>query len=82
MQTICFDNSSLIDRAAYDADSKLLCLRFIETGCYFYFDVPQKLFDALCTAPSAGQFFNEHIKGRYRFERDPDQRRFGPKRRA
>jgi hypothetical protein len=82
MQTVSFDNSSLIDRAAYDAGAELLCLRFVETGCYFYFDVPQTLFDALCVAPSAGQFFNEHIKGRFRFERDPDQRRFGPKRRA
>lgn len=79
MQVCRFDTSSIIDRAGYDDDAQLLCLRFLDTGCYFYFGVPRGLFDALCAANSAGQFFNEYIKGRFRFERDPDQRRFGPK---
>lgn len=79
MQICRFDNSSTIDRAGFDAAAQLLCLRFLDTGCYFYFGVPRELFDGLCAAPSAGQFFNEHIKGRYRYERDPDHRRFGPK---
>ena len=82
MQICRFDSSSIIDRAGYDDRARLLCLRFLDTGCYFYFDVPRSLFDALCAADSAGQFFNEYIKGRFRFERDPDQRRFGRKRRA
>ena len=82
MQVCRFDTSSIIDRAGYDDETRLLCLRFLDTGCYFYFEVPRSLFDALCAADSAGQFFNEHIKGRFRFERDPDQKRFGPRRRA
>jgi hypothetical protein len=79
MKVCRFDTSSIIDRAGYDDAARLLCLRFLDTGCYFYFDVPRELFEALCAAPSPGQFFNEQIKGRFRFERDPDQRRFGPK---
>jgi len=80
---ICrFENSSTIDRAGFDEKAGLLCLRFVDTGCYFYFGVPRRLFDALCAADSAGRFFNAHIKDRFRFERDPDQRRFGPRRRA
>lgn len=80
---ICrFENSSTIDRAGFDEEARLLCLRFVDSGCYFYFDVPLSLFEELCAADSVGQFFNAHIKGRFRFERDPDQRRFGPKRRA
>ncbi|MBE1529873.1 hypothetical protein GGC65_004329 [Sphingopyxis sp. OAS728] len=78
MQVCRFDNSSIIDRAAFDEEAELLCVRFLDTGCYFYFGVPRNLFERLCSAPSAGQFFNEHIKGRFQFERDPDQRRFGP----
>jgi hypothetical protein len=78
MQVCRFDNSSIIDRAAFDDKAELLCVRFLDTGCYFYFDVPRSLFEQLCAAPSAGQFFNAHIKGRFRFERDPNQRRFGP----
>src|SRR3546814_6814033 len=36
---ICrFDSSSIIDRAGYDDRARLLCLRFLDTGCYFYFD--------------------------------------------
>ncbi|MGN6690993.1 MAG: KTSC domain-containing protein [Sphingopyxis sp.] len=78
MQVCRFDSSTLIDRAGFDDEAQILCLRFIDTGCYFYFDVPRTVFEALCTATSPGQFFNKHIKGRFRFERDPDQRRFGP----
>ncbi|WP_349255343.1 KTSC domain-containing protein [Sphingopyxis sp.] len=41
--------------------------------------VPAEIFDGLHEARSAGVFFNEHIKDRFRFQRDPGRRRFGPK---
>ena len=77
MRACYLASSSVIDRAAFDDEARILCLRFPETGCYFYFGVPPALFDGLCQAESAGQYFNAHIKDRFRCERDPDQRRFG-----
>lgn len=68
----------MIDRAAYDAGAAILCIRFRENGSYFYFDVPEALFDGLCAAASAGAFFNAHIKDRFRCERDPARRRYRP----
>ncbi|PAL23702.1 KTSC domain-containing protein [Sphingopyxis sp. GW247-27LB] len=79
MRTCDFADSALIDGAAYDDAARVLCLRFREAGCYYYFDVPTALFDGLCAAASAGRYFNAHIKNRFRCERDPERRGFGPK---
>ncbi|NIJ38386.1 hypothetical protein FHR22_003097 [Sphingopyxis panaciterrae] len=68
----------MIDGAAFDADAAMLCIRFRDSGTYFYFEVPEELFDGLCHAASAGGFFNERIKDRFRCARDPGRRRFGP----
>ncbi|WP_447761568.1 KTSC domain-containing protein [Sphingopyxis panaciterrae] len=68
----------MIEGAAFDAGESILCVRFRDSGTYFYFDVPEELFDGLCSAASTGAFFNERIKDRFRCERDPDQRRFIP----
>lgn len=68
----------MIDRVAYDEDEHSLSVSFRQTGKYVYYDVPRVLFDALCKAASVGTFFNERIKGRYRCQRDPERRRFGP----
>ena len=76
---ICpIDGSSMIDSAAYDADASILGIRFRNSGSYYYFDVPEALFDGLCAAASAGAFFNENIKDRFRCERDPERRRYRP----
>ncbi len=69
----------MIDRIAYDDAASILCITFRDTGKYLYYDVPRAVYDALCAAPSHGAFFNAHVKGRYRFARDPERRRFGPK---
>lgn len=68
----------MIDGAAFDVDASVLCIRFRDNGAYFYFDVPEQLFDGLCKAASAGMFFNERIRDRFRCERDPERRRFRP----
>lgn len=70
--------STMIDRVAYDDETAMLCISFRGTGAYHYFDVPAELFDGFRRAGSAGSFFNEHIKDRFRCERDPARRRFGP----
>ncbi|HWW55532.1 MAG TPA: KTSC domain-containing protein [Sphingopyxis sp.] len=73
-----FAESSMIDRIVYDDAARTLCVAFRDTGKYVYDGVPAALFDAFCIAGSAGTFFNERIKNRYRFRRDPERRRFGP----
>ena len=72
-----FPQSSMIDRIGYD-DAGTLSISFRDTGKYFYHGVPAALFEAFCHAASAGTFFNEHIKDRFRCVRDPERRRFGP----
>lgn len=67
----------MIDRIGYDEAAATLCISFRETGKYFYYDVPPELFDDFRRAASAGRFFNEHIKDRFRCRRDPARRRFG-----
>jgi hypothetical protein len=73
-----FPQSSIIDRIHYDDEARTLCISFRDTGKYIYEGVPAALFEAFCRAASAGSFFNERIKDRYRFRRDPERRRFGP----
>ena len=76
--TVWFHQSSTIDRIVDDDRASTLCISFRDTGKYVYDGVPSSLFEAFCRAPSAGGFFNERIKDRYRFRRDPARRRFGP----
>lgn len=68
----------MIDRVAFDDEANTLCISFRQTGKYVYYDVPDTMFDALCKAGSAGAFFNQRIKGRFRCRRDPERRHFGP----
>ncbi len=72
-------NSSLISRIAYDEEAGALSIWFRATGRYVYEDVPRAIYDALKRAPSAGRFFNECIKRRFRCSFDPARRRFRPR---
>ena len=71
-------SSSVIERILYDDHSGTLSIWFRETGRYVYFDVPSAIFEALRAAPSAGRYFNECIKRRYRCTFDPARRKFRP----
>lgn len=68
----------MIESIAYDDAAQTLSIFFAGTGTYLYDDVPAVLFEEFCRASSAGSFFNEHIKDRFSFRRDPARRRFGP----
>ena len=74
--------SSMIERICFDEEEGSLSIWFQATGRYVYYDVPIEVYEALEAAPSAGRYFNERIKGRYRCEYDPDRRRFRPQRAA
>ncbi|HEX8226141.1 MAG TPA: KTSC domain-containing protein [Allosphingosinicella sp.] len=71
-------SSSAIARIAYDEEARILSIWFRETGRYVYFDVPRAIYDALKAAPSAGRYFNECVKRRYRCSFDPARKRFRP----
>jgi KTSC domain len=55
--------------AGYDDPSATMELEFVDGRVYRYFVVPRSVFDALVTADSVGQFFQEHIRDVYPYER-------------
>jgi hypothetical protein len=61
--------SSNISRVRWDPTSLVLEVEFHNGRAYQYFDVPKGVFDALCQSASVGQYFNEAIKGSFRFAR-------------
>lgn len=62
-------SSSNVESVGYDAETQTLEIAFLSGGIYQYFDVPQHVYDALMSAPSAGNFLHEQIKGVYRYAR-------------
>ena len=51
----------------YDVALRTLEIKFKSGQNYTYFNVPEKVFDAMQDAPSKGLFITEQIKGRYEF---------------
>ena len=63
--------STVIRLISYDATSELLSVTFVSGRAYAYETVPAELFEDFLRAPSKGVFFNENIRGRYRFREIP-----------
>lgn len=42
---------------------------FTSGSVYQYFDVPEHVYEALMSADSHGRFFNEHVRGHFRYAR-------------
>ena len=61
--------SSTLARVGYDEGSELLLLEFRSLVLYRYFAVPTAVHEALLAATSKGSYFNQEIRGRYRFVR-------------
>ncbi|MDB5695899.1 MAG: hypothetical protein JWN21_1442 [Sphingomonas bacterium] len=70
--------SSLLKRIVFDDDAGTLLVSFRSGLRYIYEGVPRTIYDALGKAGSAGQFFNEHVKGRYACRPDPTRKRYRP----
>ena len=70
--------SSMIRRVVFDDEAGTLLVCFRSGLRYIYEGVPRAIYDAIGKAASAGQFFNEQIKGRYACHPDPTQRRYRP----
>jgi KTSC domain len=60
-------NSSVIREYEYDADAQVLYITFVGGKTYGYDLVPADVYDDLVTATSKGEFFNRHIRDRYRY---------------
>jgi hypothetical protein len=61
--------SSVIRAFDYDAQARQLTVTFVTGKHYAYLDVPQAVADALRFASSKGEYFNDAIRGHFRFER-------------
>ena len=73
-----FPASTAIDRVRYDPATQTLDLWYAGGERYSYFDVPQRVYEQLIAAPSAGAFVNERIKPCYRYEIEARRKRFRP----
>ncbi len=71
-------DSRAIARAAYDEDGATLDIWYVGGDRYRYFGVSAETFEALLSAPSAGEYVNRRIKEEYRFEIEERRRRFRP----
>jgi lysyl-tRNA synthetase class 2 len=65
--------STVIHSFRYDADTHRLHIVFRSGRCYVYEEVPEEIFQAMKTAFAKGEFFNAHIRDRFRFSRDESQ---------
>ena len=59
-------DSSAISRIGYDITNKVLGVEFEESGeVYYYYDVPENIYNDLENADSIGGYYNDYIKGKY-----------------
>jgi hypothetical protein len=61
--------SSNLSCIRYDENSNTLEVEFQGGRVYQYFDIPIQIFEDLQNADSHGKYFNEYIKGSYRYAR-------------
>ena len=61
--------SSVIRSVGYEQATAILEIEFQTDRKYRYFAVPRSIYQGLMAAPSAGTYFNQHIRDRY-----PDER--------
>lgn len=59
--------STTLATVAYDEAQELLQLDFCSRAIYLYFGVPAAVHQALLDAPSKGRYFNQSIRGQFRY---------------
>ncbi|HMM74862.1 MAG TPA: KTSC domain-containing protein [Gammaproteobacteria bacterium] len=57
--------SSAIRAVGYDSATGRMRIQFIEGNAYDFCRVPEYIHVGLMTAPSKGNYFNDHIRDRY-----------------
>jgi len=61
--------STVISTINYDADTSTLRITFVSGLIYDYKNVPEEIYYALKTSGAKGIYLNQHIKGKYPFEK-------------
>lgn len=61
--------SSVIRAFHYKPTEHTLDITFVSGRVYRYLDVPQQLYDDMRASFSKGEYFNEHIRDHFDFER-------------
>lgn len=59
--------SSLIHSITYDEESRILDIRFHDTGMYRYYEVEPEVVEEFLDTESKGQYFNDYIRDAYLF---------------
>lgn len=62
-------NSSNVAEVGYDAQNKIVYVRFLNNSMYIYKDVPEAEFNGLLNAPSIGSYLHRNFKNVYPYER-------------
>jgi hypothetical protein len=61
--------STVISTINYDADTLTVRITFVSVMIYDYKNVPEEVYHALKTSSAKGIYLNQHIKGKYPFEK-------------
>ncbi len=58
--------SNVIRRYWYEPEQRRLCVVFVSGRRYRYDDVPEETYQSMKRAFSKGEFFNTHVRDRFR----------------
>ncbi|MDB5248394.1 MAG: ATPase protein [Segetibacter sp.] len=61
--------STVISSMKYNIDAATLTITFVSGLVYEFKSVPEEIYNALRTSGAKGIYFNQHIKGKYDFEK-------------
>jgi hypothetical protein len=61
--------STVISSIQYDPATAVLRISFVSGLVYEYKNVPEEVYTSLKTSKIKGIYFNQHIKGRYPFQK-------------
>ena len=61
--------SSMVAAIKYDVGSSTLPVIYVSGSVYEYKNVPEEVYTAMKTSFSKGAFLNQHIKGKYLYEK-------------
>ena len=61
--------SSVVASFKYHAPSSTLRVTYVSGTVYDYKNVPEEIYTAMKTSFSKGTFLNQHIKGKFPFEK-------------
>ncbi|MGZ8511702.1 MAG: KTSC domain-containing protein [Chitinophagaceae bacterium] len=61
--------STVVSSIHFNATNSILRVIFVSGLIYDYKNVPEKVYKAMKTSSSKGTYLNQHIKGKYDFEK-------------